>query len=189
RDVTPSFYNTFSDLQRLEWVLRCNKQMWDVAKVEYFVPGDEVFFLRTAAKISSHYEWNRARKARAAARYAASQKGASPEAVVAAAGAAAAAAAWIVKDDAALLRSLDELRASRVAAAVAAAAAMSGGMGEAGDAGQEEDEEEDDQHTTIATTILRKAASQPTERGAGEARVSRLPISLSRRSRRYRRRR
>ncbi|CAM9527102.1 unnamed protein product, partial [Ectocarpus sp. 8 AP-2014] len=78
-------------------------EMWDIAKVEYFAPREEVVFLRTAAKISSHYEWNRARKARAAAKSAASQKRASPEAVVAAAGAAGAAAAWTVKDDAALL--------------------------------------------------------------------------------------
>ncbi|CAM9289215.1 unnamed protein product [Ectocarpus sp. 8 AP-2014] len=121
------------------------EEMWDVAKVESFAPGDEVVFLRTAAKISSHYEWNRARKARAAAKSAASQKGASPEAVAAAAGAAAAAAAWTLKDDAALLRSLDRLRASRVAAAVAAAAAKSGAVGGAGGAAQEEDEEEDDE--------------------------------------------
>ncbi|CAM9496457.1 unnamed protein product [Ectocarpus sp. 12 AP-2014] len=121
------------------------EEMWDIAKVESFAPGDEVVFLRTAAKISSHFEWNRARKARAAARSAASQKGASPEAVAAAAGAAAAAAAWTVKDDAALLRSLDKLRASRVAAAVAAAAAKSGAVRGAGGAAQEEDEEEDDE--------------------------------------------
>ncbi|CAM9350679.1 unnamed protein product [Scytosiphon promiscuus] len=115
------------------------EEMWDVAKVESYAPGDEVVFLRTAAKVSSHYEWNRARRTRNAAKAAAAQAGASPQAAAAAAAKAMEAAAWTAGDDAAVLRSLDELRARRAAAAAAAAAA------DAEDAIPAEEEEEDEE--------------------------------------------
>eukprot|EP00903_Cladosiphon_okamuranus_P020548 g18860.t1 len=119
------------------------EEMWEMAKVESYAPGDEVVFLRTAAKVSSHYEWSRARRARAAAKSAASQKGASPEAVAAAAGAAAAAAVWTPKDDLTVLCNLDELRAKRAAAAAAKAAGV-GGARAGAEAAVAEEEEEDD---------------------------------------------
>lgn len=100
-----------------------------------------------AAKVSSHFEWGRARRARAAAK-SASHRRASPEAVAAAAGAAAAAAAWTVKDDRAVLARLDALRAKR--AATALAEKEKGAAGGAGAAGAVEEEEEDDDEEEVS---------------------------------------
>lgn len=94
---------------------------------------------RTAAKLSSHFEWGRARRARAAAR--ASAAAPSSKSAASAASAAAAGAVWTVEDDAKVLGELDALRLRRTAAAIAKKLADASAAA-AGAAGEESDEDE-----------------------------------------------
>lgn len=105
---------------------------------------------RTAARVSSHYEWGRIRRARAAAKSSAGHWGSSTGGSTP--GGATPTAAWTAKDDATILASLDALRVRRAEAAIAAAelAKRGVGAGGAGVGGGGADEEEDDDDVEVS---------------------------------------